>query len=240
LYCNNIRGKKNNKIVIDKMKKKVQQELIEKIKKLTKEIETLKKSEAKHKQVERLLKESEEKYKTLVEHSLSGITIGQGMPLKTVFANPALSHITGYSINEILSFSYEELKLLIHPDDRELFFNRYKELLLDEKRSVVPQEYRVIRKDGSTRWVDTFAIKIEYQGKPAVQAIFKDITEKKRAEASLRSLLEQYKSLQNNIPIGVFRTSAGADGLIISANPALARMRWFFLYSFSQCKCNYQ
>ena len=75
--------------------------------------------------------------------------------------------------------------------------------------------------------MDTFAVKIEYQGKPAVQAIFKDITEKKRAEASLRSLLEQYKSLQNNIPIGVFRTSAGADGLIISANPALARMHGF-------------
>jgi PAS domain-containing protein len=46
---------------------------------------------------------SEQKYRQLVENSLQGIVILQDM--KIVYANPALAQISGYTVDEILSFS---------------------------------------------------------------------------------------------------------------------------------------
>lgn len=50
------------------------------------------------------------------------------------------------------------------------------------------------------------------------------IAERKRAEGALRESEESYRSLQANIPVGIFRTTADPEGHLLSVNPALARM----------------
>ena len=62
------------------------------------------------------------KYRNLVKQSLQGIAIAQSIPPRIVFSNPAMTEILGYSHNEIILKSYDELRELVHPEDREVFF----------------------------------------------------------------------------------------------------------------------
>jgi diguanylate cyclase (GGDEF)-like protein/PAS domain S-box-containing protein len=172
---------------------------------------------------EKSLKESEDKYRTLIEQSLQGIVIAQGSPPRIVFANSAIASILGYSIEELLALSPDEMQQLIHPDDRRLFFGRYKDRL--EGKSI-PSHYeiKVVRKDENMRWVEVFSSRIVYGGEPAVQAAFIDITERKKAIQALLESEEQYRSLQSNIPVGLFRTTMDPGGHLVSTNPALSKM----------------
>ena len=137
------------------------------------------------KKAEEALKDSEEKYRTLVDHSLQGITIGQGFPLHLVFVNPAMGRILGYTTDELLSLSSKKLENLVHPEDREFFFKNFRDRLEGKE---VPQNYEVrgIRKDGSVCWLSISASRIEYEGKPAIQAAFIDITEREQAEKAFK------------------------------------------------------
>src|SRR4030043_588995 len=130
-------------------------------------------------------RESESIYKKLVEASLQGIVIAQGIPPRLIYANPTISRILGYSPDELTSLTFKQIENLIHPDDRLTFFSQYKDLL--EGKSVGPNyEIRGIRKDGSTVWLELSATQIEYNGEPAVLATYVDITERKRAEGALQ------------------------------------------------------
>ncbi len=58
------------------------------------------------------LQESESKYRTLVNHSLQGLMVAQGVPPRLVFVNPAMADIMGYTVEEMLSLSPEEARAL--------------------------------------------------------------------------------------------------------------------------------
>lgn len=147
-------------------------------------------SERKRSQKE--LEDSEEKYRALVEQSLQGIVILQGVPPHPIFVNPTVSEITGYSSQDILSFSPEEVKSLIPPEDQERLFTDYEKRLKGE--DLIPHfEMHVTRKDGELRWLEVHSKLIEYSGEPAVQAIFVDITERKKAEEQIQTLNLQLK-----------------------------------------------
>ena len=65
---------------------------------------------------DRALRESEAKYRTLVEQSLQGIVIAQGPPPpRLVFANPTMAKILGYTPDELTSLSPKETEGLVHP-----------------------------------------------------------------------------------------------------------------------------
>lgn len=173
--------------------------------------------------IEKSLRESEDKYRTLVEKSLQGIVIARGMPPSITFANSAIADILGYTVEELLSLSAKETKNLIHPDDQRLFFGRYRDRLEGKK---VPSHYeiRAVRKDGDMRWVDVFSSRIMFAGEPAIQAAFIDISAKKEAIQALLGSEEQYRTLQSNIPVGLFRTTTDPAGHLVSTNPALVKM----------------
>jgi PAS domain S-box-containing protein len=143
---------------------------------------------------EQALKESEEKYRNLVEQSLYGIAISQGDPQRIFFANEAFAQIIGYSVEEILAFSPKKIQNLIHPNDQELVMERVKSRLAG-KPTPQQYEYRMIRKDGTVRWVEIFANVIEYEGEPAIHAGYIDITDRKQAEAALLESEEKFRAL---------------------------------------------
>jgi len=136
------------------------------------------------KKAEKELRESGAKYRILVEQSLQGIVIAQGFPPRLVFANSAMAAITGYSLDELTSFSPKQIEDLVHPDDRALFFGRFKDRL-QGKPAPSQHEIRGIRKDGTVFWIEMSGCRIEYNGQPAVQAAFIDITERKKVELEL-------------------------------------------------------
>jgi PAS domain S-box-containing protein len=136
--------------------------------------------------IETALLESQEKYRMLVDHSLQGIAIAQGLPPRIVFANPALADILGYTVEELTSLGPGQGVTLVDAEYQDMFWGRYQDRVQGKS---VPPRYEVLaaRKDGSKRWVELFSNRIEYGGEPAVQAVFVDITERKLAREALKS-----------------------------------------------------
>ena len=133
--------------------------------------EALETSIADRKQVEERLKESEEKYRVLIEESLQGLVITQGIPPRLVFVNPAMTKILGYTSEELTALSPKEIEGLLYPEDRKVFFERYRDRL-EGKPALPLYDIRGIRKDGTVIWLELSSTRIEYKGAPAVQATF--------------------------------------------------------------------
>jgi len=131
----------------------------------------------KQKKAEEGLRESEGKYRTLTESSLSGIFINRGG--KYVFVNNRFAQIYGYTPEELIGKDCIEL---VHPDDRETARQRLSEAL---SRGFEPQEVRGITKDGRTIWCEVVATRIRYEGEPAIMGNVFDITERKSLERQL-------------------------------------------------------
>jgi two-component system cell cycle sensor histidine kinase/response regulator CckA len=167
------------------------------------------------------LSESEEKYRTLVEHSLQGIAIGLHTPPRLVFVNPALGKTLGYAPDELTSLSPKETEALIHPEDRIPFFKLFKDRL-DGRPMPTHYGFRAICKDGSVRWLEVSTSRVLYGGQPAVQATFVDITERNRAEEALRESEERYRTILENIEDGYYETDLPGD--LIFFNDSLCRM----------------
>jgi len=156
--------------------------------------------------MEKALRESEEQFRTMIEHSLQGIFIFQDMGL--VYANDAISQITGYSLEELHALSPEEFQEIVHPEDQEVVWGRLADRLAGKD---VPSryEFRVIRKDRETVWLEMISSRIEFEGKPAVQGAVIDISDRQQADerikASLREkevmLREIHHRVKNNMQI---------------------------------------
>ncbi|MFW9850240.1 MAG: PAS domain S-box protein, partial [Candidatus Thorarchaeota archaeon] len=171
---------------------------------------------------ENALRESEEKYRSLVEQSLVGFSIISGDPVDIPFANEPLAKITGYSVDEIIGMETESIASLVHKDDLE----NLRQLIYDCRRKGERQgermQVRLVRKNGDTAWVELTVNRIEYMGKPAVQIAFVDISEKRRAEEELGESEQELKMIYNTIREGIIFTDENMN--IISCNPGAERM----------------
>ena len=173
------------------------------------------------KRAEEELVRSERKYRSLVEQSLQGIVVAQGPAPHLVFANAAMSRILGYTPEELTSLSPQETTGLVHPEDRDVFFGRFKDRL-EGKPALSRYEVRGIRKDGTVVWLELSSTGIEYNGHPAVQATFLNITERKKAEVALQESEERFRAIIESAPFGYYRV--GKDGLWQYVNPVWERM----------------
>jgi PAS domain S-box-containing protein len=139
----------------------------------------------------------------LVEESLQGIMIAQGVPPRIVFANSAMGRMLGYAAGEFMSLSPREVLALVYSEDKEAFFNRFRDRLMGKQRESI-YDFRAVRKDGSVLWMQASLNRIQYNGEPAVQAMFLDIDEHKKAVEAIRKSEERYRELANSLPEIVF------------------------------------
>ncbi|MCJ7662839.1 MAG: PAS domain S-box protein, partial [Desulfobacterales bacterium] len=160
-------------------------------------------------------KRAEEAYQAVVDNSLQGLHILQGG--REVFLNSAYAKMLGYAEEELLALSTEQIRDLVHPEDQDLAWGHYRDRI-EEKPAPQHYEFRVIRKDGSVRWVETFASRIEYQGNPALQVAMIDINERKQAENSLRESEERFRQFFENEPEYCYMISP--EGIIFDVNNA--------------------
>ena len=156
--------------------------------------------EALQKSMEEALRESEGKYRSLVENSNDGIVIVQGR--RIVFANKVVKEISGYSEEELKKLSF--LKL-IAPSSRSAVLKRYFARLagLQVKNRF---ELEVLTKEGKIIPCEISSSAITYHGKNAIQAALTDITERKQAEEALQNTRDYLENLINyaNAPIIVW------------------------------------
>jgi two-component system cell cycle sensor histidine kinase/response regulator CckA len=143
------------------------------------------------------LMESENRYRLLLDKSLQGTLVLQDF--KIVYANEAVTRISGIPVPELLRLTSEELARLVHPRDRDLVWGRLRDRL--ENRQVPSfYEFRLLRRDETIRWVEVSSARIEYGGRPAIQASLVDITERKTAEAELFIEKAYLQELFENAP----------------------------------------
>ncbi|MHA2214151.1 MAG: PAS domain-containing protein, partial [Candidatus Thorarchaeota archaeon] len=152
---------------------------------------------------EEALRESEEKYRTLVEQSQLGILIVRGTPPNPLFANSEATRIFQLSSEEILSTSSRDLLQMTHPDDRNLVEESNRSFL-SEIGAPLEIQFRIVHKDGSVTWLDRRASWIEYKGEPAILVTYLDITEMMTAELALRESEEKYRTLVSSMQDLVF------------------------------------
>jgi PAS domain S-box-containing protein len=150
------------------------------------------------KKAEKALLESEKKYRNLVEHSNEIIIVAQDNKLK--FVNKKALEVTGYTYEEAYSMPFLEF---VYPDDRAEIFRRYQNRL-----SGVPTEslhkFRIMKKDGSTRWAQISSVLIDWNGRPANLNFLSDIDEMVRAEKELKVSENKYRALVDNVHDSVF------------------------------------
>jgi PAS domain S-box-containing protein len=141
------------------------------------------------------LRESEEKYRLLVESSRDGIVISQHD--KFIYVNQAFAEMLGYTIEELNLIDYKSihtekaLEILAERDARR------------QRGEDVPSQYETLfrKKDGSALEVEVNVTIIDYKGDKATFAIVRDISERKRVVAALLATADQSKALGDLIPI---------------------------------------
>ena len=125
------------------------------------------------------LRESEEKYRVLVENASDAIVVARDGML--CFVNSRAVQLSGYSEEELLS---DPFIAVVHPQDRDMVQHNYLQRL---RGKPVPMGYtfRCLHKDGSVKWVEPSAVRISWEGVPATLNFLRDITEKHRLEEEL-------------------------------------------------------
>jgi len=177
------------------------------------------KTSPKSKQAEKVFEESELKYNSIMDQSLLGILIIQDG--RVAYVNNMLLEKTGYNFVEMTSLSPQQLQELIHPDDRDVVWNR---MLSRLGGHVEParNECRFVVKDGSAYWADVHTNVIEYSGRPALQMFISDITDLKWAEAAIKKSELKYRTIFENAIEGIYQVTT--EGRFITVNDALAHM----------------
>ena len=152
------------------------------------------------KRAEQMLKESEEKFRIIAEHSTIGIMILQDGIIK--YANDAMSKINGFSIEEMTNWTSSELIDQVYIEDRENARNRLRGRLNGD--SSIPHifSYRINAKEGKVKWVESYSKTITYQDKLADLALIMDVTEQNQAQEKLKESEEKYRSLFENMNTG--------------------------------------
>ena len=156
-------------------------------------------------EVEKELRESEEKHRVLLENAYEGIIVTQKGGV--VFINDRALNYSGYSREEL---AMGEIAEFIHPDDRERAMERYLKVLGGEEVSG-DYEYRILDKQRNIRWVKSHSVLIEWERKPAVLTFMNEITEMKRAEEERTRLQEQLVQAQKMEAIGTLAGGIAHD-----------------------------
>ncbi|MFC1716250.1 PAS domain S-box protein [Candidatus Poribacteria bacterium] len=142
------------------------------------------------KQMAEALRESEEKYRTLVENSPTGIFISDAKQF--IYVNQSLCGITGFSRDELLDMT-DPVGSLFTPEDRERVLAH---ALARLRGDSAPNSYEVrgVRKDGEEIWLELTVSSITFLGRQVLQGSIVDITERRRMAEALRGSEEKLRA----------------------------------------------
>ena len=152
------------------------------------------------KKAEEALSQSEERYRAVVKQSTDGIYLVDGNTKRILETNQALQNMLGYTAQELNGMKLHEI--VAH--DRKDVEANIERTLREGWRFIRERRYR--RKDGSAVDVEVVASAIYYGGKQVICAAIRDITERKRAEETMREVREaERRRLARDLHDGVLQ-----------------------------------
>ncbi len=161
---------------------------------------------------ERLLRESQERYQTLVDMMPDSIIVHAKGQVK--FANPAAMKLMGaVRPEDILG---KQVMDFVHEDYKQAVLDRIR-LSQVEGKSLPPLEEKLLRLDGKLIEVEVTGTPLIYEDEPASQLILRDITDRKQHEreleavASVSSKLRMASSLEEMLPIVIDQALASME-----------------------------
>jgi PAS domain S-box-containing protein len=173
------------------------------------------------------LRESETRFRQIAENIREVFWVRDLGRDRIIFVSPIYEELFGRSCASLYANSRAFLKA-VHPDDR-----AHVEACMVRQRAGMPtdERYRVIRPDGSMRWIRSRAFPVHDQtgSLTRVVGVAEDITEAHRhledirlAEAALRSSEERWRLVFENSAIGI--VLAGPSGRFVEANRAFQQL----------------
>ncbi|MFC1561014.1 PAS domain S-box protein [Candidatus Latescibacterota bacterium] len=207
-------------VELEKLLKEVREEAvyykrfaIDSGKRTIREINQLSQLFTKHKQAEDKLKESEEKYRKVIEN-IYDIVYSSSTDGTLNFISPNVLSIIGYKPEEIIG--HNPIKL-VHPDDKEHVLKNYEKTIKTGEE--FPTIFRLLKKDGSYFYVEEFG-KVVREGDKivGVTGVLRDITERKQAEEALLESEKRFRSLFESAT--EFIHILDKNGTVAQANPA--------------------
>jgi len=148
---------------------------------------------------EQAQRESEERFRQLADNINDVFWIRELHGSKTAYVSPAYESLWGRSCQSLYERPMSYLEA-VHPEDRARAMRAYQQL---EGGEAVVGEYRIIRPQGSVRWIwdRGFPIRDESGRIVRLAGIAEDITERKRAEQALRESEERFRTLADATPV---------------------------------------
>lgn len=153
------------------------------------------------KRTEKLLKETEEKFRNIADQSFMGIAVIQNGLYK--YFNKRISEVNGYSMDEIRNWTANEFAKIIHPNDKDFVLEQATKKQAGDPNVENQYQFRIIRKDGVIRWLDIFSKTIIYEGSPADLVMTLDITDKIEAEQKIRESEEKFRIIAEQSFMGI-------------------------------------
>jgi PAS domain S-box-containing protein len=166
------------------------------------------------KEAEQRLIESEERYRTVIEHSNDGIVLGKGGI--HIYVNQRFLEMFGFERPE--DAIGKPVTMVVHPDDAE----RVIDINLKRQRGEdAPSryEFKGIRRDGTVVDIEVSVAGIVDRGEVTSLAFLRDVTARKRAEEALRVSEDRYRRLFSEATEGIVLTDR-QTGNILDCNEA--------------------
>jgi PAS domain S-box-containing protein len=136
---------------------------------------------------EEALRESEERYRLLVDLSPDAIAIyADG---RFLYGNRAVEDLIGVAPEELVG---QPVMSVVHPDYREAVAERVR-LVEEEGQKLDLFAQKLVRPDGRVIDVEVVSAPVTFHGRRATQAVVRDVTERKRSERALRESEERYR-----------------------------------------------
>ena len=160
---------------------------------------------------ENLIRENEKQYRLFIQN-FQGIAYQATVDLEPIFVKGAVEAVTGYTADEFLAGAIR-WDAVVHPDDRSCFQESTGSLQAVPGFST-DRVYRILQKDGTTRWVwDSVRNICGEDGAPVlIQGTIQDITDRKQKDEGLLSANRQLQVL--NQIMGVSASSLSLDELL--------------------------